>query len=270
MKVVMALAAALAILGMLSGMSFRESDEFEAYKLQFNKVYSKSENTYRRSVFLRNLEEIERHNSLPSSTYKKGINQFTDITDEEFRDNYMGELTKAASNRLIVNEITVGDVDWRVKGGVTSVKNQGSCGSCWAFAATAVHESYQILTRGEPITINLSPQQLVDCSDISPYENNGCNGGYGFHALEYIKDYGQTTEANYPYRAVTSTCVRRRGEYTMTGVVEVAGCANMENALVTRPLAVRVDASNWKSYSSGVLNECETNLNHAVLLVAST
>jgi cathepsin L len=198
-----------------------------------------------------------------------GVNQFTDMTDEEFRDISLGELTKQ-SNRLILDEITVGDVDWRVKGGVTSIKNQGKCGSCWAFAATAAHESYQVLTRGEPLSINLSPQQLVDCANISPYENNGCNGGYGMHALEYIKDWGQTTEAKYPYKAQTLNCTQKRGEYTMTGVVEVVGCANMENALTTRPLAVRVDATNWKTYASGVFSDCQQGLNHAVLLVAST
>lgn len=269
MKIAIALAAALAIIGLIYTTSIPQQDQFEAYKLQFNKHYSKSENTYRKSIFLKNVEDIERHNALSDKLYKKGINQFTDITDEEFKSTYMGELTRA-SNRLIANEITVGDVDWRTKGGVTSIKNQGSCGSCWAFAATAAHESYQILTRGEPITIALSAQQLVDCSYVSPYENQGCNGGYGMHALEYIKDWGQTTEANYPYKAVTMNCTRPRGEYTMTGVVEVTGCANMENSLTTRPLAVRVDASNWKSYSSGVLTDCQQNLNHAVLLVAST
>ena len=254
---------------MFHSFSVTGQDQFEAYKLEFGKHYSKSESTYRKSVFLKNVEEIEKHNALSNTLYKKGINQFTDLTDEEFRDTYMGELTPPV-NRIVMNDITVGDVDWRVKGGVTSVKNQGSCGSCWAFAATAAHESYQVLTNKEPITIALSPQQLVDCSYISPYENQGCNGGYGMHAMEYIKDFGQTTEMNYPYKAATMACTRPRGEYTMTGVVEVTGCANMENALTTRPLAVRVDASNWKSYGSGVFSDCVQNLNHAVLLVAST
>lgn len=269
MKAILAITAALAIVALLFGDSHHKTDEFEAYKLKYNKQYEKTENEYRRAIFLKNLEEIEMHNSLLGKGYKKGINQFTDITDQEFKDNFLGERTPQ-SNRLVVDEITVGDVDWRTKGGVTSIKNQGSCGSCWAFAATAAHESYQVLTRGEPLSIALSPQQLVDCSYISPYENGGCNGGYGMHAMEYIKDYGQTTEANYPYKAMTMNCSRWRGEYTMSGVVEVSGCANMENALTARPLAVRVDASNWKSYTSGVLTDCTQNLNHAVLLVAST
>lgn len=85
------------------------------------------------------------------------------------------------------------EVDWRTKGIVTDVKNQGQCGSCWAFGATAAHESYQIQFKGQPVSINLSEQQLVDCSGGSPYENHGCNGGYGVRALEYIKDNGQTT-----------------------------------------------------------------------------
>jgi len=74
-------------------------------------------------------------------------------------------------------------IDWRTTGIVTPVKNQGQCGSCWAFGATAAHESYQILNRHQPNTINLSEQQLVDCATGSPYNNEGCNGGYAVRAL---------------------------------------------------------------------------------------
>jgi C1A family cysteine protease len=71
----------------------------------------------------------------------------------------------------VTNDGFTAEVDWRTKGIITAIKNQGKCGSCWAFAATAAHESYQVQTKGQKITIDLSEQQLVDCSTISPYGN---------------------------------------------------------------------------------------------------
>jgi C1A family cysteine protease len=189
-KLLVGLLAATAIL--LVGLNSRAHDDFEAFKAQYGREYQGAEDAYRRAVFMTNFRKIQEHNSNPKKSFTMGVNQFADVTDQEFVENYLGDKTGRAKHQ-VDDQITVGDVDWR-DGGITSIKNQGQCGSCWAFAATAAHESYQILTRGEDNTIALSPQQLVDCSNISPYENAGCNGGYGFHGLEYIKDFGQTTE----------------------------------------------------------------------------
>lgn len=123
-----------------------------------------------------------------------------------------------------VNKGFTEEVDWRTKGVITAVKNQGQCGSCWAFAATAAHESYQVQFKSVASTINLSEQQLVDCSTGSPYFNEGCNGGYGVRALEWIKDHGQTTGSEYPYKAVNQECSSNSGSYRIFGVAEVAGC----------------------------------------------
>lgn len=116
---------------------------------------------------------MEKHNSDGNQGWKMGINQFTDLTQQEFVRIYLGEKyseTKEYKDEEI-NAGFVGDVDWRTAGIITPIKNQGSCGSCWAFAATAAHESYQIQFKGQSKDINLSEQQLVDCSNISPYYN---------------------------------------------------------------------------------------------------
>jgi C1A family cysteine protease len=111
---------------------------------------------------------------------------------------------------------------------------------------------------------------LVDCSGGSPYENHGCNGGYGVRALEYIKDNGQTTTAEYPYTAKDGQCKIPTGSFRPFGVAEGHGCDEIEEIILRRPMAVRVDASNWSPYRSGVFSNCAKNINHAVFLVGSS
>lgn len=195
---------------------------------KFNKKIDNPEQLfYRASLFQQYVEKMNQHNSDHKQTWKMGINQFSDLTDEEFTSTFLGELS-TLSRTLQVEEVNAGfrgSVDWRNTGIITPIKNQGQCGSCWAFAATAAHESYQIQNKNQPKTINLSEQQLVDCAHESPYENNGCNGGYAVRALEYIKDYGQTTNASYPYQAVTQSCKTKAGVYRTYGVSQIAGCS---------------------------------------------
>jgi cathepsin L len=81
------------------------------------------------------------------------------------------------------------DIDWTTKGGVSSIKNQGQCGACWAFAATATCESYALIK--SKLTVDLSEQQLVDCT--TSYGNKGCNGGWPASALKYVVAGGVTT-----------------------------------------------------------------------------
>ena len=124
----------------------------------------------------------------------------------------------------------------------------------WIMLGLCCHCCTRIISNSQPKTIDLSEQQLVDCAHDSPYDNQGCNGGYAARALEYIKDFGQTTNASYPYTAVTGTCKTKTGVYRTFGVSQVAGCSEIEVEIQRRPLAVRVDASNWKSYASGIFN----------------
>ena len=161
-------------------------------------------------------------------------------------------------------------VDWRTKNVVTAIRNQGACGSCWAFGPTASHESYQVQFQGADISINLSEQQIVDCATQGPYDNHGCNGGYASRALGYIKDHGQTTEEKYPYKAVNQDCAQDSGEWKSFGVAEISGCSSIEKVLREHPIAVRVDASNWHLYKNGIFDNCSTHINHAVFMVGSS
>jgi len=237
-------------------------DAFDEWKGKYGVTWAPEEEAYRRLIFEKNLIIIEKHNNDHSQTYKKGVNQFTIYTEEEFATRF---LTPMVSNDITyVDEAyeVIGAVDWTTQGKVSPVKNQGQCGSCWAFSATGVLESWALF-KGQ--TVNLSEQQLVDCS--RPQGNQGCNGGWPSSALNYVKANGITTTAAYPYVAKDQTCKTQGGSFKIAGQASHAGCAGLSSSINASPVSVTVDASNWSSYRSGVFSNCGTGINHAVLLV---
>lgn len=158
------------------------------------------------------------------------------------------------------------DIDWIAAGKVSRVKNQGSCGSCWAFSATGSLESAVLIASGD--TTTFSEQDLVDCS--RSYGNMGCNGGWMDSAFQYIQTSGIATDSDYPYTARDGSCKATTRKQKVTGFVDVPGCDNLLNALSARPISVAVDASTWSPYRSGVMSNCGTAINHGVLLVGVT
>jgi len=222
------------------------------------------EEAYRERVFLENLAKIELHNAQSHHTYKMGINQFTGITDEEFVAMNLGLI--APESAMIESEqdiILEGDIDWVSQGAVTPVKNQGQCGSCWAFSTTGSLEGLSKLAYG--ILQSFSEQQLVDCS--GSYGNMACNGGLMDNAFKYIRDKGIVHESEYSYKAVKKSCSKDGGPFKISGFTDVRDCNTLATAVASRPVSIAVDATNWSRYSSGVFNHCATSLNHGVLLV---
>ena len=142
------------------------------------------------------------------------------------------------------------------------MKNQGKCGACWAFSSVATLES-MALFKGEHV--NLSEQQLIDCSN--KYGNQGCNGGLIYQGLSYVKDYGITTAAAFPYTGKTGFCQIDGGSFKIENVLYVKGCADLQNAAAERVIGISADATNWNKYSSGIFNTCGTRLNHDIALV---
>ena len=145
---------------------------------------------------------------------------------------------------------------------VSPVKDQGRCGSCWAFSAVGTLESYSLM-KGK--SVNLAEQQLVDCS--KKYGNAGCNGGFNYQGLAYVKDHGITYTSNYPYVAKTQNCKIDGGDFKITRVDSAKGCPGIQTAIASRPIGVSVDANNWSKYAGGVFSNCGKNLDHDVLLV---
>ncbi|XP_050298279.1 procathepsin L-like isoform X3 [Anthonomus grandis grandis] len=249
---------------------------FETFKVNNGKSYrNQVEEVQRFNIFSANVLEIEQHNALYEQglvSYKKAVNQFTDLTQGEF-EAYLGLHVKPVLNNTIPYELkglkVPTSVDWRSAGQVTGVKNQGSCGSCWSFSVTGSTEGAYY--RKHKQLVSLSEQQLVDCSTNINY---GCNGGFIDDTFPYIEQYGLQSESSYPYTGVDGSC-KYDSSKVVTKVSNYVSLYGSESKVLevvggTGPVSIAMDASYLSSYSSGIYADSKcttTNLNHAVLIV---
>ena len=274
----------LILAGIISLCLALPADDFEAFKRTYGKVYDSDEDEqYHRSIFFATKDYVDQHNSDSSNTYTLGINEFADIDPVVFakeRNGFLGFIESPDNATRVFDPSQFSDldlpdsVDWRTKGIVTGVKNQGQCGSCWAFSATGSLEGQHALKTGQ--LVSLSEQQLVDCSKKEG--NLGCNGGLMTQAFEYIKKNGGIdTEASYPYKAEDGKCKFNQNNIgaTCTGYVSIGkkDCAALKKAVATvGPISVAMDASemSFQRYKSGIYKpkKCSsTRLDHGVLAV---
>lgn len=263
----MVIAAVLAVV--LVSLPQRQQDKYQQWKEAFGVVFGESEDSYRRSIFQQNEREVEEFNKRGES-YQKGINQFSHMTDEEFLEMFTTHTSRAAVTNTNVQEVkvpNVPDVDWVVAGKVSPVKNQGGCDAGYAFATTGLLESYNMISKNSSATL-LSEQQLVDCS--ASYGTSGCQGGSRAGAMNYVKDKGIAFDSQYPYKGTPATCKLEGGSTKITGYQSATGCDAIANALRKSPLSIAVDASNWKSYRSGIFSDCTEKVTQDALLVAQT
>ena len=258
---------------------------FQIWKAAHNKKYSSpAEEAYRLKVFLANYVKVRSHSG---SDYSLELNKFADLTESEFLAKYTGLKIKKSSVQGYVNPEDdpkkrkchkkeaalkqAQNVDWRTQGVVNPVKDQGQCGSCWAFSANAAFESAAKIN-GFAL-YSYSEQELVDCSTAEG--NEGCNGGWMSSAFEYvIKTGGLQTESTYPYAAKDQPCAANPSQYVppkITGFVDIAqnDCTGLLNALTKQPVSVAVDATMFQFYTKGVFSNilCGTSLNHGVTAI---
>jgi len=279
---------ALALVSVCSAASLvdRNLDSFwEEFKELHGKQYlNAEEETLRRSVWEDNLNFINKHNleaSMGHHTYRVKMNKYGDLTNREFVAmlngyNKTGEMVKQSGSRFLKpSNVKIPDsVDWRTQGYVTPIKDQGQCGSCWAFSAVASLEGQHF--KAATKLVSLSEQNLVDCS--RKYGNMGCDGGLMDQAFAYIKDNkGIDTEDSYPYHAVDQKCKFNPATVgaTDTGFVDISSGDEdaLTNAIATiGPISVAIDASqdSFQFYSDGIYSDdyCSSeDLDHGVTAV---
>lgn len=268
------------------------SSQWTQFKADHTKVYSSpAEEATRLRIFAENVAKMEVHNKQGLS-WSQGINQFTDLTKEEFVSTYSSGRLPTRMPRAPVNyqgmQAKLADlpesVDWRDQGVITEVANQGACGSCWAFASSHVMASYAKINNMTHDLIDLSPQHLTACTP-NPLKcggSGGCMGSIEPLAYTYASLFGIATEEQYPYASgsgqnddhcdwdatTMDAAVMTMGFETLAHNDAVAAMSHLANK---GPLSASVAASDWSSYRGGVFDGCDYSgnmvVNHAVTLL---
>jgi C1A family cysteine protease len=257
-------------------------ERFTAFVAQFGKTYETADaRQYAFEAFTINDARVQDYNSR-GLTYTLGHNSYSDVKPDDFNkqmygglaESFVGKREKNYNNELSkVNKDSLpASVDWTTAGAVTPIKDQGQCGSCWAFSTVMAIEGGLFVNTGS--LVSLSEQDLVSCDHNG---DQGCNGGLMDQAFAWVEQNGICSEADYPYTSGTGTtgdCVATCAPVaTITGFTDVP--ANDETALaaavVTQPVSVAIEAdkSVFQLYKSGILSSaaCGTQLDHGVGVV---
>jgi C1A family cysteine protease len=257
--------------------------EFTQFVAKYGKYYQTAEEfDYRFKAFKDNLKRIDELNEANVKAGGKpvhGINIFADIPKHEFDQRLMKNLTNygpAGTAVAAKAPAPLTDVDWRLKGAVTPVKDQGQCGSCWAFSATEATESfYYWINTGTHKLYDLSAQQVTACT----YTYNGCNGGWPKDGYTdgIIKRQGEDGDASYPYNiAQAGNCkfgATGKADAPEAFLTTYKSYANgqLQNILDTvGPPSVCVAADAWQTYTGGILKSCPGSVDHCVQAVGYT
>ena len=262
-------------------------DLYERWQTHHHVHRHHGEKGRRFGTFKENVRFIHAHNKRGDRpSYRLRLNRFGDMGPEEFRstfaDSRINDLRRYRESSPAATAVpgfmyddatdVPRSVDWRQHGAVTAVKNQGRCGSCWAFSTVVAVEGINAIRTGS--LVSLSEQELVDCDTAE----NGCQGGLMENAFDFIKSYGGiTTESAYPYRASNGTCDgmrARRGRVHVSidghQMVPTGSEDALAKAVARQPVSVAIDAGGqaFQFYSEGVFTgDCGTDLDHGVAVV---
>jgi C1A family cysteine protease len=276
-------------------------DQFDYFNSKYRNSYNDvDEYAKRYQIFRDNYKFISEHNKYDAGTkgYTLAVNKFADLTNQEYQDKYLGFAGKgknfvskeqaqpsiedfikpSPTAKAIENLEIPANVDWVLKGAVTRVRDQGRCGSCWAFSAIAAIEGANFIIKKRKE--ELSEQQLLDCVNGENIESDGCNGGHMHEAFQYAKNNAICSSEAYPYTGVRARCngrwkcqtVNQLSDYkwTFDNETENGSRLFLYRKLSQGPVSIAVDASSdsFRFYKSGILSsDCSHNLDHGVTAV---
>uniref|UniRef100_A0A0X3PSP8 Cathepsin L n=1 Tax=Schistocephalus solidus TaxID=70667 RepID=A0A0X3PSP8_SCHSO len=251
------------------------SVEFQNFKAKFNKTFG-TEDDYRYYAFCENFFKAMLLQYYDQGTAEYGVTEFFHYTQSEFARIYLNQpvdLSNRPADKIVTypSSNIPDNFDWRDKGAVSEVKNQGNCGSCWAFSAIGNIEGQWFLRRAE--LLSLSEQELVDCDK----NDNGCAGGFMTTAFKAVEDLGGLeTEDDYPYKADTKKCSfdRSKARVYINGSAELSQNETELAAWLTEngPISVGINALPLMFYIRGIVHLpsflCPSfMIDHGVLLV---
>jgi C1A family cysteine protease len=269
------LVALLALTFCIDNSERKTFQEFQKFLIKYNKKYNTiAEYFLRYNVFKKNLKRFSQN----KASYKMGINQFTDLTPTEFRKGYLN-LDMKLVNKINYKKVSVNSKNdapeswnWVDEGVFGPVKDQGYCGSCWAFSTMGNIEALNAMKTKEYVA--LSEQQLVDCD--TEYDQ-GCNGGLMEYAFAYLVEKGCMTEKDYPYVGYDDTCHYDESKVFLRIdswlMLDTQDENEIKEFLYTNgPLAIAINADPFQYYTGGIIDEDEWScdpegLNHGVVLV---
>jgi C1A family cysteine protease len=245
------------------------------YVTEHNKSYATLEEYQMRMAYYLETEAFIQEHNESNANFTLGHNQFSDMSERE-RKERLGAIPMPAENveeTVFSTENLPTSVDWRSAGAVNAVKDQGQCGSCWAFSAIGTLEGAHFLATGS--LKSFSEQELVDCA-TSKYSNYGCNGGMYDRAWDYLSNHYSMLESTYRYTAKDGTC--QYGQLPETSVETLKtiypkkfNTDQLKAAVATAPISIGIEADRrvFQQYSSGIFDstQCGTQLDHAVMLV---
>mmetsp|Transcript_9463 Transcript_9463/g.9185 ORF Transcript_9463/g.9185 Transcript_9463/m.9185 type:complete len:332 (-) Transcript_9463:39-1034(-) len=260
----------------LSSSTVDELDlQFTQFTTQFDKNYqNEDEYNFRRSIFEKNLKVINEHNA-EGKSWTLGTNEFTDWTDEEYKSMLGLRRQPLRSSQTLKTIKAKGEpelvsIDHRNEGLVTDVKNQGACGSCWAFSTVASIEGAYAKEHGE--LKSFSEAHLAECDKFS----GGCMGGWMINGLLFFTQRGPITDEEYPYSLPLGTCREAELESNYESLPYAFRVEDDEDSLYEAlthnvvSVSIRAENDKFRHYQSGILDEeddCGTEIDHGVTLV---